>query len=231
MVEAAKLHPPSGHPQRADARRNRERLLNAAMEAFAEEGVDVQMSSIARRAGLAVGTLYRHFPTKETLVDALLLDRLALVGMAADAAAAEPDPWRALEGFIRQVAALQIEHRALSEFIGGRVPGSPEVRQRLGAVFGIFADLVDRTKDAGQLRTDIDAADIRVIVICIARALSRDWPSPAWVVDRYLGVVLDGLRAPGRTHLRARPVAGGPEDPADFSAHPLFRRGQRGWRA
>jgi AcrR family transcriptional regulator len=230
MADQAEPRPSSEQRQRADARRNRHRLLAAAMEAFAEEGVDAQMSSIARRANLAVGTLYRHFPTKEALVDALLLDRLALVGVAAESAATEPDPWRALEGFIRQVTVLQIEHRALSEFIGGRVRGSPELRLQLRAIFGVFAELVVRAKDSGQLRPDIGADDIRVIVICIARALAWDWPQPAWVLDRYLGVVVDGLRAPGKTCLRESRLSVGPDDPAESSAVPPFRPGKRGWR-
>lgn len=221
---------PSAAQQRADARRNRERLLAAAMDVFAEHGVDVQMTEIARRAGLATGTVYRHFPTKESLVDALLISRVGLVGQAARDAQAEPDPWTALEGFIRQVTALQLEHRVLSQFIGGRIPGSPALREQLTAAFGVFAALVGRARDAGELRAGIDASDIRVMVICIARAASADWPDPGWILDRYLSVVLDGLRAPGRTRLAGSPPAADElAAPAAPATRRAFRRGRRGW--
>lgn len=221
---------PSPGQQRADARRNRERLLAAAMDVFAEHGVDVQMAQIARRAGLATGTVYRHFPTKEALVDALLISRVGLVAQAARDARAQPDPWAALEGFIRQVTALQLEHRVLSQFIGGRIPGSPELREQLAAAFEVFAALVARARDTGQLRAGIDANDIRAMVICIARAAAADWPGPGWILDRYLSVVLDGLRAPGRTCLAGNPPAAG--DLAGHSARATrrdFQRGRRGW--
>lgn len=222
---------PQDEPQRADARRNRQHLLQVAMEAFAEHGVDVQMADIARRAGLAVGTVYRHFPTKEALVEALLHDRLGLVAQAAEAARAQADPWAALEGFIRQVTALQIEHRVLSEFIGGRIPATPELAGRLGDTFDVFATLVTAAKQAGQLRADIEANDIRVIVICIARAITGDWPGPGWVLDRYLAVVLDGLHAPGRTELRGNPPAAELDIRPSASAWAAFRRGRRPWPA
>lgn len=230
MAEARKAQPQRSArgPQRADARRNRERLFAAAMDAFAEQGVDVNMADIARRAGIATGTVYRHFPTKQALVDALLIDRLALVDTAVrEARSGDRDPWEALERFIREVTAIQLSHRALSQFIGGRVPGSLELRKRLGAVFDTFACLVDAAKRNGQLRPDVGANDIRVIVICIARAGATDWPPPDWILDRYLGVVLDGLRHPGLT-----PLPGSSPDPAPGD-HPetrptvSFRRGRR----
>jgi AcrR family transcriptional regulator len=230
MTEPASGEPSPPGPHRADARRNRELLLAAAMDAFAEHGVDVQMGQIARRAGLATGTVYRHFPTKEALVDALLISRLDLVAQAAWDARAQPDPWTALEGFTRKVTALQLEHRELAQFIGGRIRGSPELQERLAATFEVFTALVARARQAGQLRAGIDANDIRATVICIARAAAADWPGPGWILDRYLSVVLDGLHAPGRTRLAGAPPPadelGRPAAPATPTA---FRRGRRGW--
>jgi hypothetical protein len=82
------------------------------------------------------------------------------------------------------VTALQLEHRAFSQFIGGRIPASPDLREQLTAAFGIFAAAVARVRDAGQLRADIDANDIRVMVICVARAAAVDWPGPGWILER-----------------------------------------------
>ncbi len=197
-----RTRPPSSQPRRADACRNHERILDAARDAFGEIGVAVGMADVARRAGLGVGTVYRHFPTKEALVDALLLDRLTTAARAAEnAAAGETEPWAALEAFLRTVTTLQVEDRSLSEFIGGRIPGSAELRHQRNALFETFSALVTTAQRAGQLRADVEANDIRVAMICVARAIGGEWPDADWVLHRYLGLILDGLRAPGHTAL------------------------------
>lgn len=222
--------PPPPRPQRADARTNRRRILQAAQATFGEFGVDAQMTDVAARAQLAVGTVYRHFPTKEALVDALLLERLTAAGAAARAAAeAETDPWSALEGFLRTVTTVQLSDRSLAQFIGGRIPGSPELRSLLRDLFDSFSDLVAEAQRAGEVRADVEAIDIRMAIICVARAGWGEWPDPDWILQRYLPVVLDGLRAPGRTPVEGQPP---PPDfaPTERSPGPAaFRRGRRRW--
>jgi AcrR family transcriptional regulator len=191
---------------RIDAQRNRQHILTTARETFAEMGVGVGMTDIAKRAGLGIGTMYRHFPNKEALVDALLRDQLATATQTAkEAAAGEMNPWDALEAFLRTMATLLIENRSLSQFIGGRIPGSAELRKQRNALFKLFSELTDNAQRAGELRADIEANDIRVAMICIVRAVWGDWPDTDWVVQRYLGLILDGLRAPGRTRLGGQP--------------------------
>ena len=218
---------------RADARANHERILRAARSTFGEHGVDVQMSDVARRAGVAIGTIYRHFPTKEALVEALLAEELRTAGQAARRAAAEgATPWDSLEGFLRTVAAHQISDRTLSQFIGGRVLGSTDLRTLLNSLFDTFTVLVDSAKASGDLRMDVEAADIRMAIICVARASWENWPETEWVLERYLQLVLDGLRAPGYGHLRgSRPIARDFALPNDTDEPtPAFRPGRPRWK-
>jgi AcrR family transcriptional regulator len=233
MAERTGITSRTQRPLRADARGNHERILRAATDAFGERGVEVQMADIAMRAGVAIGTVYRHFPTKEALVDALLLDRLATVAQAArQAAAAESESWAALEGFLRTVTTLQVQDRSLSEFIGGRISGSAELRQLLKDLFETFSVLVDDAKQAGQLRADVEANDIRVAMICVARAAWGDWPDANWVLKRYIGFVLDGLRAPGHTTLGGAPPTTAELGIAEAQGRnpTAFNPGRRRWK-
>src|SRR3954453_17931999 len=100
--------PPTDRPLRADAERNRERILDAAREAFAEDGLDVGLHEIARRAGVGGGTVYRRFPDKQELIEALFEDRIAEVLGIAEEALAEEDGWTGLEHFLRRSCALKV---------------------------------------------------------------------------------------------------------------------------
>lgn len=222
----------TGQARRADARRNRARILHAARDLFAEHGVEVQMSDVADRAEVASGTVYRHFPTKEALVDALLADRLTSAVAATRAAVAEhSDPWQALVAFLRTITASQVADRALSQYIGGRIPGSADLRRQRDELFADFETLVHTAHEVEQLRGDIEATDIRVAMICVARAAAADWPGPDWLLDRYLPLVLDGLRAPGHTDLGNQPAPATELDqPTDEQGQSPFSRGRRRWR-
>jgi AcrR family transcriptional regulator len=158
---------------RSDALRNRERLVASARELFAKTGVDVPVEEIVRHAGLGMGTLYRHFPTKEELLDAVLEDAFGeIIGLAEEAAAAD-DAWAGLEGFLEQALALHVVNRGLKDVLATREHG----RERAEAMRARIRPLLRRT---------------------IARA--PDY----W--RRYLGFLLDGLRAEGATPLAAPPL-------------------------
>lgn len=226
------IAPPQG-PRRGDARRNRERILAAATAAFSELGVDTAMTDIADRAGLGIGTVYRNFPTKEALVDALLLDRLVRVSEEATAVrAASTDPWSALERFIRFVVDLEITDRAVAQFIGGRISGSPELQQQRDALFEAVGEIVRDAQHAGQLRTDVHPSDIRMLLTTVARSHWHDSPETRHLLQRYLAIALDGLRAPGRTPLTGPPLSMDQLEQAvcDSRGHqPAFTPGQRRW--
>lgn len=217
---------------RADARRNREAILHAADRAFSQHGVDAQMADIAALAELGMGTVYRHFPTKEALVDALLLDHFDRAERAAHQADEEPDPWAGLESLVFHMAASVGAKRYLSQFMGGRIHGSTELQARRHQVFGVLAGLVERAKATGQLRSDVEASDLMVATVILARA---GWGGTALAdraARRFLGIVLDGLRSPGQRTLDGAALDQADLDmlaaevgPAETGA---FRRGQRG---
>lgn len=189
-------------PLRADARRNRLRVLDAARDCFAKDGIDAQIDDIAACAGVGVGTVYRHFATKEALVEGLAAEHFDRVAEVAREALEIEDPWEAFSTFIRNGAGLMAENRALAQVAADR----PEVMQDAAAAadvrlgfFGLLDALVARAKDAGVLRADFELEDIPPIMcslgsLQISRGAYANW-------RRVLEVVLDGLRAPGSNEL------------------------------
>ena len=204
----------SALPLRADAARNRRRLLDAAVRVFTEKGLDAGVDEIAREAGLGVGTLYRRFPTKEDLVGAVLEDRVEGMVAALEAAAAEDDPWAALEQALQAIGeAVVFQHAALHDIkrSGGHAPLIRAGRERILALLGA---IIARGQAAGVVRDDLAAVDALALSGMLARL-------PAWQLEqdpgiwrRYLGLMLDGLRPEA-----ARPL---PQPPT--RAEPPFMR-------
>jgi AcrR family transcriptional regulator len=196
--------PPADRVQRADARRNRKRVIEAARRSMARKGLDAQIEEIARAAGVGVGTVYRHFPTKDDLVEALAMARFErLAELARDALAIE-DPWEAFEHLMRASARIQTEDRALSEVLTQR----PETMSRAAessGILGLVAELMERGQDAGAIRPDAHPRDVPMLMC----ALAGTYRNPHTHPDRYIGIVLDGLKAtPSTTELP--PVADDP---------------------
>lgn len=188
---------------RADARRNREAVLAAARELFAEHGFEAQMDEIARRAEVGVGTVYRHFPTKEDLLDALIARRFdSLAARAAQAVdeAKDGDPWEAFEGFIHFSAELQTGDRALSEAMANRSERMHAAAVCSGLVEQLEA-LLRRTKRAGVVRKDLAVEDIPSMVCGVGQVAIASHERPHWRWDRVLAIWLDGVRAPGSSKL------------------------------
>jgi AcrR family transcriptional regulator len=174
-------------PLRADARRNRQAIVKAARVVFARDGRQAQMDDVARRAKVGVGTVYRHFPTKEALLDALAADRFEqLAGFAQDALAIE-DPWEAFAGFMHRAAELQASDRALSQLLTDQPDLMRDAACERGDLHSAVAELVARGRDAGVLRPDARAQDVPMTMCALSRV---DGP---W--ERMLRLVLDGLRA------------------------------------
>jgi AcrR family transcriptional regulator len=185
---------------RADARRNREAVIAAAKKLFADEGLDAQMPDVAKAARVGVGTVYRHFPTKEDLIAALAAERFErLAEKARDAIAAE-DPWEGLCDFIRFSAQIQADDRGLCEVMGSR----PEVMEASAYVVGLdelAAEMVKRAKGSGKLRKDLEWRDIPMIACGLGRITPAEMGPAAGRWPRLVEIVIDGLRAPGSSKL------------------------------
>jgi AcrR family transcriptional regulator len=224
-----------GEPKRSDARRNRRQILTAAFKVFGELGVDAQMTDVAEAAGLGVGTVYRNFASKEALVNALLLDRLEGATVVALRAAQGEDAFQALVDLIVLITERQLENKVLSQFLGGRVAGSPELQEQRDIVYGVLDKIVARAKKAGDLRSDVNISDIRMITTSVASLSAADSELARHLVLRYINIVLDGLRAPARSKLPA-PAVSLPDSEAVFQygsavSGTALSRGRRTWRA
>jgi AcrR family transcriptional regulator len=189
-------------PRRADAERNRTRILAAASEFFAERGLDASMPDLADRAGVGVGTLYRAFPDKDHLVGAVVAERLRWLAAEIEAAAADDDPWAAFTDVIWKGAALHVKDRAFHQCMRAALE-LPEVREARGRTLDAFQRLIERAQAAGAMRDDVVAEDLPMLMAGVG--LSRQaGPGAAW--ERHLAVVIDGLRADGAHPLPSRPL-------------------------
>jgi AcrR family transcriptional regulator len=175
-------------PLRADARRNRERVLNAARDVFAESGFDASLDEIAGRAGVGIGTVYRAFPTKEALFGAVANARVADLVAEADRRADDPDPGAAFFGFLARVGAEGAAKRDMPEAI--TVSGAVQ-----DELYRAMAVLLRRAQDSGAARVDITITDLVALMKGVMTSV-RDASDPD-LVERVIAVVVDGLRAPG----------------------------------
>jgi AcrR family transcriptional regulator len=179
-------------PQRADARRNREAILRAARQIFAKQGSQAQMDDVAKRAKVGVGTVYRHFPTKEALFEALAVDKFERITRFADEAMEIEDPWEALVTFLKNSAALQAADRSLSEVFRDHGDFMVDTAKDCGLT-DLGDRLVTRAQEAGVLRNDVRGSDLGMIC-CAVGDLNA---VPVWSWERMLDIVLDGLRPDG----------------------------------
>jgi AcrR family transcriptional regulator len=183
-------------PLRADARRNREKVLEAARAVFSEQGRDAQMDDVARAAGVGVGTVYRHFPTKEALIEALMVAALETIAEAAVEALEIEDPWEAFTSVLLRGAETMAGDRALSE-VYATIPSATEsVGPTVAGLAQTMTVLIRRGQEAGVLREDLIVDDIPMVMCGIGAATKKAHRcSEAW--RRHLALVLDGMRAQG----------------------------------
>jgi AcrR family transcriptional regulator len=187
--------PPVAIKQRADARRNRKRILAAAREQFSEHGLDVRVERIARAAGVGVGTVYRHFPNKEDMLEALVDERFAYFAEVAREALEDPDPWNGFRTLMRESARVTAEDRAVSEALD-QFSGLCHCAAENTGLDELTAELIERAKESGSMRADFSVDDISSVMCGLGRATAprADGPPPMdW--ERYLEIVLAGLRA------------------------------------
>jgi AcrR family transcriptional regulator len=194
-------------PLRADARRNRERIIAAARELFAELGRDAQMDDLAGRAGVGVGTVYRHFPTKEAVLAELLHQRFAAFNAnAAAALESDGEPFEVLADLLRANAELMAADVATrhalmqaDDAVWCRAAAErDELTRRAG-------ELVERAQRAGTLRADFSVEEIPMLMCAVSSTMGH--PAGQFDWRRHLELVLDALRAPGAGRPAPAPAA------------------------
>lgn len=177
-------------PKRADARRNYDKVLAAAREAFLEGGESTALEEIARRAGVGIGTLYRHFPTRQALLEALYAGEVQELCRSAEGLDGE-DPWPALSRwFERFIAYLQTKRALADELLHYMDRDAPLFHQCRASMFAAGEPLLERARAAGVIRPDADFGEILQMVMGIAKIPVTD---PAQT-ERMLLIALDGLR-------------------------------------
>jgi AcrR family transcriptional regulator len=191
---------------RADAQRNLVRVLEAAREVFAEQGVDAPVTDIAERAGVGVGTIFRRFPTKDDLLVAVVEQRTLQLIDAADAELESADPGAALRHFMETAAAMHISDVCWCE-ADSDLFGRDGIRELIDVLVGKMGELLTRAQTAGHVRSDVRALDIPVLLMAVAKSglMLEEAVPGAW--KRYLGIILDGLRPEAARPLPRRPLS------------------------
>jgi len=185
---------------RADARRNVERLVDAARKVFADQGGGASMEAIAKQAGVGVGTLYRHFPKRIDIVEAVYRDDVDQLVGSADRGLTELDPWAALEAWLRAYVDYGRAKRTFLNELHEAFEKNPDLKPASrDRIWAACNQVLTRAQEVGRARSDIDGQDLMQLVspMCMSSTLSVDQG------ERLLAMVLDGLRAP--TQSRAQP--------------------------
>ncbi|MGV9389563.1 TetR/AcrR family transcriptional regulator [Streptomyces olivaceus] len=188
-------------PMRADARRNRERLLRAAAGVFAEHGAGASLDDIARRAEVGTGTLYRHFPTRQALLEAVYLERVEAIAARADTIAAARPPGAALVAWLGELAIGMLQVRGLKALLGTAVTGAEAVADRADradracgdCVRGAAERLVRAAQEAGAVRGDVAPIDVLRLVHGVVTACESAGETDGTAVRRYLSLLMEGL--------------------------------------
>ena len=192
-------------PRRRDARQNYERLLTAAQREFAARGVDASLERIARDAGVAIGTLYRHFPTRLDLLMAAFEPRLQEFLRGAEKALEIGDPWEGFVSYLENLFRVQAGDRGFNDFLSRRFPDSPEIERSHDRMCAQIEDVLTRAQEAGQARADITRADIVTLIWSNGRIMDATSATAPDAWRRHLHLTLDAYRAE-----RAHPI---PEPP------------------
>ncbi|MFE2480597.1 TetR family transcriptional regulator [Streptomyces sp. NPDC059389] len=184
-------------PLRRDAARNWERIVAVARD-LVDQGTTLQLNDVARRAGLGVGTVYRHFATPEALLETVATPRLAALAAHGERALADPDPWHALEGFLTRTLEAQVTDASLAPVTAAPEDALPRTTELKTALWSTGRELLDRARAAGAVRADLAPGDLVPLMCGIAYAVDVHGGDRAGRVEtahRYLATLLEGLRA------------------------------------
>jgi AcrR family transcriptional regulator len=182
-------------PLRRDARERRGKLIAAAQREFASHGVDASLEKIARDAGVAIGTLYRHFPTRLDLLVAAFEPRLQEFLEGADKALAMEDPWEGFVGYLENLFAVQAGDRGFNDFLSRRFPGNAETERIHDEMCAQIEDVLNRAQEAGEVRPDLRQADIVNLIWSNGRIIDATSATAPTAWRRQLYLMLDAYRA------------------------------------
>jgi AcrR family transcriptional regulator len=184
--------------ERADARRNRDRLLDAARDAFRRGGETVQLADVARAAGVGVSSVHRHFPTREALLETLAREHFAELVAVAEGALELPDPFAAVGVMMRELLDAQLGQRGMSAVLTAAVDAQPETTQAKARLDLAIGAVLVRAQNAHSVRPDVSAADLRQLIGGIELSQDRRDPAAYERAHLHVTIVLDGLRRAGR---------------------------------
>jgi AcrR family transcriptional regulator len=185
--------------ERRDAQRNHELLVATAHDVFAEQGVEAPLEEIARRAGLGIGTLYRHFATREALIEAIFERRIGELVAVAEEAAAEPDGWSGLVRLLVRTLELQAGDRVLKDVLMRYPLGDGNLALARQKLRRLFEQLLERAREQGTLRADFTLSDLALLFWSFAPLIDATAEVAPHAWRRHLNWLLDGLRVDAAT--------------------------------
>jgi len=182
-------------PLRADAQRNYQRLVSTASAVFTERDADdASLEEIARRAGVGIGTLYRHFPNRQALLEAVYRDQVDMLSDRAERLSNSADPGAALEEWLRALVSFGRTKRSLTSALLATLDKDSELLSTCSGIMrGAATTLLERAQAVGAVRADANAVDLLRLVHAVSMAVDRE-PTDSGQADRLLGLVMDGLR-------------------------------------
>ncbi len=186
---------PKSRTLRRDAQENKERLLVAARQLFAERGLDVTLNDIAHHAGVGVGTAYRRFANKAEIFEAIFAGQTAELAAAAEAALGDADPWHGLVSYLETALALQLRDKGLAQMLNGDQISAEQHDWHRDIIAPRNRALIARARQAGLLRDDIEGTDLAFIQVGLNAIMDRSRGAHPDLYRRYLHLMLDGLRA------------------------------------
>jgi AcrR family transcriptional regulator len=179
---------------RADARENRQKIIEAARNLFATRGLDVPMASIARHAGIGMATLYRHFPTRQELLADVFAEQFAQCAAVIETALANPDPWAGLTYAIEGLASMQAADRGFSAAFVAKLPDVQAIERKLNDGMAGFQKLIQRAKEAGRLRLDFSFDDLALVLIANGAVAEQAAHDPSAASKRLIAYLLESFR-------------------------------------
>lgn len=190
---------------RADAARNRARLVSAAREVFAEHGLGVSMRQIALHAGVSEPTLRRRFPCREELVAEAFQDQIAVYADEAERALTDPDPWAGFVGFVRRLAQMQLADRGFTEVLTMTFPAAMRAEDQRRRAYAALTALIRRAQERGSLRADFSPEDLVLVLMAHAGVVAGGGALSPVFSDRLLGYLFEAFAAPGSGELPPAP--------------------------